>query len=125
MEQRLRSASNVDELMGLMYPSYWAALKCRSKLSAASAPKLSQHPQPRRLRPPADSEEMTFGAAYLNFDVLKSTFAIVSDIIQFNSYKHTRAADDQVNRWVEQCVCITCCHTAATFNKVQQQADIY
>ncbi|GAA6228708.1 vascular endothelial growth factor C isoform X1 [Lates japonicus] len=75
MEQKLRSASSVDELMSLIYPSYWAALKCRSKLSAAaasSASKLSQRPQPRRLRPLADTEEPTFAAAYLNLDILKS-----------------------------------------------------
>ncbi|KAI3353047.1 hypothetical protein L3Q82_019242, partial [Scortum barcoo] len=73
MEQKLRSASSIDELMSLMYPSYWAALKCRSKLSAASsASKLSQRPQPRRLRPLADPQEPTFAAAYLNLDVLKS-----------------------------------------------------
>lgn len=69
MEEKLRSASNVDELMSLIYPSYWAALKCRSKLSAAPpAFKL----QPRRLRPLADTEEPIFAAAYLNLDVLKS-----------------------------------------------------
>ncbi|TKS69404.1 Vascular endothelial growth factor C [Collichthys lucidus] len=75
MEQKLRSASSVDELMSLIYPSYWAALKCRSKLSAAAASsssKPSQQPQPRRLRPLADREEPTFAAAYLNLDVLKS-----------------------------------------------------
>lgn len=79
MEQKLRSASSVDELMSLIYPSYWAALKCRSKLSAAAAPstsQLSQRPQPRRLRPLAYSEEPTFAAAYLNLDVLKSMSAI-------------------------------------------------
>uniref|UniRef100_A0A3Q1GKF8 Platelet-derived growth factor (PDGF) family profile domain-containing protein n=1 Tax=Acanthochromis polyacanthus TaxID=80966 RepID=A0A3Q1GKF8_9TELE len=37
MEQKLRSASSVDELMTLIYPSYWAALKCTSKLSTAVA----------------------------------------------------------------------------------------
>ncbi|XP_068607442.1 vascular endothelial growth factor C [Brachionichthys hirsutus] len=52
-EQRLRSASSVDELMSLIYPSYWAALKCKAKLSAASA-------------------SPTFAAAYVNLDVLKS-----------------------------------------------------
>ncbi|KAE8301158.1 Vascular endothelial growth factor C [Larimichthys crocea] len=75
MEQKLRSASSVDELMSLIYPSYWAALKCRSKLSAAAASsssKPSQQAQPRRLRPLADTEEPTFAAAYLNLDVLKS-----------------------------------------------------
>ncbi|KAF0038036.1 hypothetical protein F2P81_010910 [Scophthalmus maximus] len=76
MEQRLRSASSVDELMSLIYPSYWATLKCRSKLFAAaasSASKLTQWPQPHRLRPLADTEEPKFAAAYLNLDVLKST----------------------------------------------------
>ncbi|KAM8773628.1 vascular endothelial growth factor C isoform 2-T2 [Acanthopagrus schlegelii] len=75
MEQKLRSASSVDELMSLIYPSYWAALKCKSKLSAAaasSASRLSQLPKPRRLRPQADTEEQMFAAAYLNLDVLKS-----------------------------------------------------
>ncbi|XP_020493419.1 vascular endothelial growth factor C isoform X1 [Labrus bergylta] len=74
MEEKLRSASSVDELMSLIYPSYWASLKCRSKLSAAasSASKLSPRPQPRRQRPPAETEEPTFAAAYLNLDLLKS-----------------------------------------------------
>ncbi|XP_074553631.1 vascular endothelial growth factor C [Halichoeres trimaculatus] len=74
MEQKLRSASSVDELMSLIYPSYWASLKCRSKLSAAasSASRLSQKPQLRRQRPPAETEEPTFAAAYLNLDLLKS-----------------------------------------------------
>ncbi|XP_051801619.1 vascular endothelial growth factor C isoform X4 [Acanthochromis polyacanthus] len=75
MEQKLRSASSVDELMTLIYPSYWAALKCTSKLStavASTASKVSQHPQPHLLRPLADPEESTFAAAYLNLDVLKS-----------------------------------------------------
>ncbi|KAM9856556.1 vascular endothelial growth factor C [Aulostomus maculatus] len=72
MEQRLRSAASVDELMSLIYPSYWAALKCRSKLSAAAASRLPQRGQPPRLRPLADPEEPTFAAAYLNLDILKS-----------------------------------------------------
>ncbi|XP_045904322.1 vascular endothelial growth factor C [Micropterus dolomieu] len=73
MEQKLRSASSVDELISLIYPLYWATLKCRSKLSAASsASKLSQRPQPRQLRPLPVTEEATFAAAYLNLDVLKS-----------------------------------------------------
>ncbi|KAK5900117.1 hypothetical protein CesoFtcFv8_009522 [Champsocephalus esox] len=67
MEQQLRSASSVDELMSLIYPSYWTALKCRSKLSAAS--RVSPRAQ-SPLRPPA--EEPIFAAAYLNLDVLKS-----------------------------------------------------
>ncbi|KAM6940139.1 vascular endothelial growth factor C [Xenentodon cancila] len=73
MEQKLRSASSVDELMNLIYPSYWPALKCRSKLAAAAtASKLSQRPQTHRLRPQADAEEPIYAAAYLNLDVLKS-----------------------------------------------------
>lgn len=78
MEQRLRSASSVDELMSLVYPSYWAALKCTSKLSAAG--RRPQRPQPRRLRPPAHGDEPTFAAAYLNLDVLKSTFLKITSI---------------------------------------------
>ncbi|XP_029950303.1 vascular endothelial growth factor C [Salarias fasciatus] len=70
MEEKLRSASSVDELMSLIYPSYWAALKCRSKLSAASG--LSQRPPGRRLRPAAHSEEPAFAAAFFNLDILKS-----------------------------------------------------
>uniref|UniRef100_A0A3B5BE75 Vascular endothelial growth factor c n=1 Tax=Stegastes partitus TaxID=144197 RepID=A0A3B5BE75_9TELE len=58
--------------MSLIYPSYWAALKCTSRLSAAVSSKASQRPQSRLLRPPADTEEPTFAAAYLNLDVLKS-----------------------------------------------------
>lgn len=75
MEQRLRSASTVDELMSLIYPSFWAALKCRSKLSAAgSGPKLKSQAQaqPRRARPHAETDEPTYAAAYLNLDLLKS-----------------------------------------------------
>uniref|UniRef100_A0A667WGZ4 Vascular endothelial growth factor c n=1 Tax=Myripristis murdjan TaxID=586833 RepID=A0A667WGZ4_9TELE len=82
MEQRLRSASSVDELMSLVYPSYWAALKCRSKLSAAAAAAAASTgtaksayrppPQPHRLRPLANTEEPAFAAAYLDLDVLKS-----------------------------------------------------
>ncbi|XP_075907434.1 vascular endothelial growth factor C [Nelusetta ayraudi] len=79
MEQRLRSASNVDELMSLVYPSYWAALKCSSKLSAAAAatgawlpPPQRQAPPTRRLRPLTHGDEPTFAAAYLNLDLLKS-----------------------------------------------------
>uniref|UniRef100_A0A3B3Y7H5 Vascular endothelial growth factor C n=1 Tax=Poecilia mexicana TaxID=48701 RepID=A0A3B3Y7H5_9TELE len=74
MEQKLRSASSVDELMSLIYPSYWAALKCRSKLSAAasSASKFTQRPQTHRLRPLSEAQEPTYAAAYLNLDVLKS-----------------------------------------------------
>ena len=80
MEQKLRSASSVDELMSLIYPTYWAALKCRSKLSAAaSASKLSPRSQPPRLRPL--TEEPTFAAAYVHLDVMKSKFGICFKIL--------------------------------------------
>ncbi|XP_041839186.1 vascular endothelial growth factor C isoform X2 [Melanotaenia boesemani] len=69
MEQKLRSASSVDELMSLIYPAYWAALKCRSKLSASTASKLSPL---HRQRPLADPDEPAYAAAYLNLDILKS-----------------------------------------------------
>nr|XP_043884020.1 vascular endothelial growth factor C [Solea senegalensis] len=75
MEEKLRSASTVDELMSLIYPSYWAALKCRSKLSAAGAASSSRHPQrpqARHARPLSYTDEPTFAAAFLNLDILKS-----------------------------------------------------
>ena len=80
LEQRLRSASSVDQLMTLVYPSYWSALKCRSKLSTAAggaegvasgaqaAFRLSgAHGAPTR---PLD--EPGYAAAFHNIDVLKS-----------------------------------------------------
>uniref|UniRef100_A0A3Q2X9B1 Vascular endothelial growth factor C n=1 Tax=Hippocampus comes TaxID=109280 RepID=A0A3Q2X9B1_HIPCM len=67
MEERLRSASSVDELMSLIYPFYWAALKCKSKLPFASVSKLSHH-----LEPLIETDQTNFAAAYLNLDVLKS-----------------------------------------------------
>ncbi|XP_072319914.1 vascular endothelial growth factor C isoform X2 [Eucyclogobius newberryi] len=73
MEQRLRSASTVDELMSLIYPSFWAALKCRSKLSAAgSSSKVKAQAQTRRSRPRSETDEPTYAASYLNLDVFKS-----------------------------------------------------
>lgn len=71
MEQRLRSASSVDELMTLIYPSYWATLKCTSKLSSAAASSRSRFAE--RQQPPASTEDPVFSAVYLNLDVLKST----------------------------------------------------
>ncbi|CAL8290090.1 unnamed protein product [Arctogadus glacialis] len=80
MEQRLRSASSVDELMNLVYPSYWSALKCRSKLSTAAggmggmasgaqaAFRLSgAHGAPTR-----PLEEPGYAAAFYDMDVMKS-----------------------------------------------------
>lgn len=88
LEQSLRSASSVDELMNLIYPSYWAAVKCRSKLSAAasSSSKLSQQSQVRQLRPLGDTEEPTFAAAYLNLDILKSMFMFCFFCSSFKFY---------------------------------------
>lgn len=71
MEQRLRSASSVDELMTLIYPSYWATLKCTSKLSSVAASSRSRFAE--RQQPPASPEDPVFSAVYLNLDVLKST----------------------------------------------------
>ncbi|TNM86188.1 hypothetical protein fugu_008459 [Takifugu bimaculatus] len=70
MEQRLRSASSVDELMTLIYPSYWATLKCNSKLSSVAASSRSRFAE--RQQPPASTEDPVFSAVYLNLDVLKS-----------------------------------------------------
>lgn len=74
MEQRLRSASSVDELMTLIYPSYWATLKCTSKLSSAAASPRSR--SSGQQRPPASAGEPGFSAVYFNLDVLKSTMWI-------------------------------------------------
>ncbi|XP_054607701.1 vascular endothelial growth factor C isoform X2 [Nothobranchius furzeri] len=68
VEQKLRSASSVDELMSLIYPSYWSGLKCRSRLSAASSASRFSH----RLSPQAYTDEPMYAAAYLDLDVLKS-----------------------------------------------------
>lgn len=73
MEQRLRSASSVDELMTLIYPSFWATLKCTSKLSSVAASSRSQSSG----RPPASTGEPAFSAVYLNLDVLKSTTFLI------------------------------------------------
>uniref|UniRef100_A0A8C4ZMC3 Vascular endothelial growth factor C n=1 Tax=Gadus morhua TaxID=8049 RepID=A0A8C4ZMC3_GADMO len=67
MEQRLRSASSVDELMNLVYPSYWSALKCRSKLSTAAFRLSGAHGAPTR-----PLEEPGYAAAFYNMDVMKS-----------------------------------------------------
>lgn len=76
MEQRLRSASSVDELMRLVYPSYWSTLKCRSKLStAASAGGVASTAQAAsrvsggQTRP---LEMPGYAATFLNLDILKS-----------------------------------------------------
>ncbi|XP_062410714.1 vascular endothelial growth factor C [Sardina pilchardus] len=67
MEERLRSVSSVDELMRIVYPSYWSMLKCRSKRAAARYP-LKDHVSAET----RSDEPLTFAAAYFNFDILKS-----------------------------------------------------
>ncbi|XP_056136598.1 vascular endothelial growth factor C [Lampris incognitus] len=84
MEQRLRSASSVDEVMSLVYPSYWTALKCHSKLAAATTKGAFDASATARsaFRPPAqghrlhtstsNSERPMFAAAHFSLDILKS-----------------------------------------------------
>ncbi|KAI4873956.1 hypothetical protein NFI96_033728, partial [Prochilodus magdalenae] len=70
LEDQLRSAGSVDELMKLLYPSYWNMLKCRSKLESTPRFASKEH----RGHPSAETrkEEMTFAAAYINLDMIKS-----------------------------------------------------
>ncbi|KAF3851808.1 hypothetical protein F7725_005163 [Dissostichus mawsoni] len=63
MEQQLRSASSVDELMSLIYPS--ADPNSLRPLRPPGSPPGSEPTE-------APAEEPTFAAAYLNLDVLKS-----------------------------------------------------
>ncbi|XP_012692416.1 vascular endothelial growth factor C isoform X2 [Clupea harengus] len=66
MEERLRSVSSVDELMRIVYPSYWTMVKCRSKRGA-------RYPLRDHVSAETRSDEpLTFAAAYFNFDILKS-----------------------------------------------------
>ncbi|KAG7276733.1 hypothetical protein CRUP_002750 [Coryphaenoides rupestris] len=76
MEQRLRSASSVDEVMRLVYPSYWSTLKCRSKLSraagaggVASTTQAASRVSGGQTRP---LEMPGYAATFLNLDVLKN-----------------------------------------------------
>ncbi|KAL7877196.1 hypothetical protein SRHO_G00038390 [Serrasalmus rhombeus] len=70
LEEQLRSASSVDELMKLLYPSYWNMLKCRSK--RGSMPRFSSREHSEQPSAETRVEEMTFAAAYLNIDIFKS-----------------------------------------------------
>ncbi|TSX30751.1 Vascular endothelial growth factor C [Bagarius yarrelli] len=64
LEEQLRSAGSVDELMRLLYPSYWNILKCHSKRTINSR---FSHRDPIT-RP----DEPSFAAAYFNLDIFKS-----------------------------------------------------
>ncbi|CAL8329202.1 unnamed protein product [Lota lota] len=82
MEQRLRSASSVDELMSLVNPSYWSALKCSSKLATAAAAggaggvassaQAAFRVSGAQGAPTRPLEEPGYAAAFYNMDVLKS-----------------------------------------------------
>ncbi|XP_051558933.1 vascular endothelial growth factor C isoform X1 [Myxocyprinus asiaticus] len=63
--EQLRSAGSVDELMRIVYPSYWSMLKCRSKAGG-------RFPHRERSSTETRSEEASFAAAYFNFEILKS-----------------------------------------------------
>ncbi|XP_062334627.1 vascular endothelial growth factor C [Osmerus eperlanus] len=67
VELQLRSAGSVDELLRLIYPGYWTALKCRSKRGSRFHAPSHAHSSETRT-----DEPITFAAAYLNMDVLKS-----------------------------------------------------
>ncbi|KAL4640523.1 vascular endothelial growth factor C [Arapaima gigas] len=62
LERQLRSASSVDELLRIIYPGYWATLRCRSKRN--------QRFHGRSLA--AGEEPVAFAAAFLNIEVFKS-----------------------------------------------------
>ncbi|XP_028834297.1 vascular endothelial growth factor C isoform X2 [Denticeps clupeoides] len=64
--EQLRSVSSVDELMRIVYPSYWTILKCRSKRGARYTVRDHVSTETR-----SDKQSM-FAAAYINFDILKS-----------------------------------------------------
>ncbi|MBN3300054.1 VEGFC factor, partial [Amia calva] len=64
IEEQLRSASSVDELMKLVYPNYWTILKCQSKRALP-------------IREPAASDSRTgepliFAAAFFSMEIYKS-----------------------------------------------------
>ncbi|XP_076845653.1 vascular endothelial growth factor C [Brachyhypopomus gauderio] len=73
LEERLRSAGSVDELMRLIYPTYWNVLKCRSKRTSTPHFTAREQREHRKLST-ADtrSEELTFAAAFFNFDIFAS-----------------------------------------------------
>ncbi|KAJ8335872.1 hypothetical protein SKAU_G00392140 [Synaphobranchus kaupii] len=66
LEQQLRSAASVDELMKIVYPNSWTMLKCRSKRGSRFAGRERFSSEARAEEPPV------FAAAYFNFEILKS-----------------------------------------------------
>ncbi|KTG42038.1 hypothetical protein cypCar_00007627, partial [Cyprinus carpio] len=64
MEQ-LRSAGSVDELMRMVYPSYWSMLKCRSKMG-------SHLPYRDHTSTETRSEEASYAAAFIDLDIFTS-----------------------------------------------------
>ncbi|XP_026873352.2 vascular endothelial growth factor C [Electrophorus electricus] len=69
-EERLRSAGSVDELMRLLYPTYWKVQKCRSKRTSTSrfTPREHHELTTADVRP----DDPTFAAAFFNFDIFAS-----------------------------------------------------
>ncbi|KAG1956549.1 vascular endothelial growth factor C [Pimephales promelas] len=63
--EQLRSAGSVDELMRIVYPSYWSMLKCRSKTG-------SRLPHRDYTSTETRSEEASFAAAFINLEIIKS-----------------------------------------------------
>ncbi|XP_028646981.1 vascular endothelial growth factor C [Erpetoichthys calabaricus] len=67
IEEQLRSASSVDELMKIIYPEYWTMLKCQSKRGGRFHFK-----EPSASDPGQEDEPMAFAAAHYNFEIFKS-----------------------------------------------------
>ncbi|XP_043103949.1 vascular endothelial growth factor C isoform X1 [Puntigrus tetrazona] len=63
--EQLRSAGSVDELMRIVYPSYWSMLKCRSKMG-------SRLPHRDHSSTETRSEEASYAAAYINLEIFTS-----------------------------------------------------
>ncbi|KAI2668353.1 Vascular endothelial growth factor C [Labeo rohita] len=63
--EQLRSAGSVDELMRIVYPSYWSMLKCRSKIG-------SRLPHRDHSSTETRSEEASYAAAFINLDIFTS-----------------------------------------------------
>ncbi|XP_016404016.1 vascular endothelial growth factor C-like isoform X1 [Sinocyclocheilus rhinocerous] len=63
--EQLRSAGSVDELMRIVYPSYWSMLKCRSKMG-------SRLPHRDHSSTETRSEEASYAAAFINLDIFTS-----------------------------------------------------
>ncbi|KTG04125.1 hypothetical protein cypCar_00023365 [Cyprinus carpio] len=63
--EQLRSVGSVDELMRIVYPSYWSMLKCRSKMG-------SHLPQRDHSSTETRSEEASYAAAFINLEIFTS-----------------------------------------------------